>query len=209
MILSGAEKLGATSIVIAGLDIGGMIAFAAARTYASRLAGVVVMNTVIPGLDPWWRIITDRRIWHFAFHDVPGLPEVLVSEHRRRYFDYFFDFLAGDKSALSEELRNEMTSAYARPESLHAGFEWYRAMAADADLNATAVRMDLPLLYLRGDADGRKIDDYMDGLRAAGAVNLTGEIIEGSGEYLPVEAPMRFIEALRTFHRRVTGHSGT
>ena len=65
-------------------------------------------------------------------------------------------------------------------------------------------RIDLPLLYLRGDADGRKIDEYVDGLRAAGTTNLISETIEGSGEYLPVEAPARFIEALRTFRNRVT-----
>jgi pimeloyl-ACP methyl ester carboxylesterase len=105
-------------------------------------------------------------------------------------------------------LRDEMTAAYARPESLHAGFEWYRAMAEDARRNAVVERIDVPLLYLRGDADGRKIDDYVHGLRAAGATNLISETIEGSGEYLPVEAPARFIEALRTFQDRVTGRTG-
>jgi pimeloyl-ACP methyl ester carboxylesterase len=203
VILSGAEKLGATSIVVAGLDVGGMIAFAAARTQASRLIGAVVMNTVIPGIEPWSRIVTDPRIWHFAFHNLVDLPEALVSGRERRYFDFFFDFLAGDKSALSDDLRDEMTRAYARPEALRAGFEWYRAMASDAKLNAAAGRIDLPLLYLRGDADGRKIDDYIDGLRAAGAANLTGKTIEGSGEYLPVEAPARFVEALRAFYSSI------
>jgi len=199
LVLSAAEKLGAKSIALAGLDVGGMIAFAAARWHAHRLVAAVVMNTVIPGLEPWSQIITDPRIWHFAFHNVPELPEAMVAGRERRYFDFFFDFLAGDKAALTDALRREMTQAYARPESLHAGFEWYRTMAADAKRNAASGRIELPLLYLRGDADGRKIDDYLDGLRAAGAVNLTGETIEGSGEYLPVEAPERFVEALRTF----------
>jgi pimeloyl-ACP methyl ester carboxylesterase len=157
------------------------------------------MNTVIPGLEPWSRIIADPRIWHFAFHNVPGLPETIVAGRERRYFDFFFDILAGDKTALSDELRTQMTSAYVRSESLHAGFEWYRAMNADAKRNAASGRIELPLLYLRGDADGRSIDDYLEGLRAAGTVDLTGATIEGSGEYLPVEAPERFVEALRTF----------
>jgi pimeloyl-ACP methyl ester carboxylesterase len=199
LVLRAAEKLGARSIALAGLDVGGMIAFAAARWHPQRLVGAVVMNTVIPGLEPWPRIIADPRIWHFAFHNVPGLPEAMVAGRERRYFDFFFDVLAGDKAALTDELRAQMTDAYARPEALHAGFEWYRAIAADAKRNAGSNRIDLPLLYLRGDADGRNIDDYLDGLRAAGAVNLMGETIEGSGEYLPVEAPERFVAALRTF----------
>jgi pimeloyl-ACP methyl ester carboxylesterase len=78
-------------------------------------------------------------------------------------------------------------------------------MAADAKQNATTMRIDLPLLYLRGNADGRNIEDYTDGLRAAGAANLTGEVIDGSGEYLPVEAPAQFVEKLRAFVRKVAG----
>jgi pimeloyl-ACP methyl ester carboxylesterase len=209
LILSAAERLGARSTIVAGLDVGGMIAFAAARGHARRIAGAIVMNTVIPGIDPWSRIISDPRIWHFAFHNVVGLPESLVIGRQRQYFDFFFDFLSKHKSALADPLRDEMTAAYARPESLHAGFEWYRAMAEDAKRNAVVERIDLPLLYLRGDADGRRIDDNVDGLRAAGATNLVSETIEGSGEYLPIEAPTQFVEALRTFKKRVTGHIGT
>jgi len=202
ILLSGAEALGGQSIVVAGLDVGGMIAFAAARDHASRIAGAVVMNTVIPGIDPWSRVIADPRIWHFAFHNVPELPETLVAGHERRYFDFFFDFLAKDKRALTETLRNEMTSAYATPASLRAGFEWYRAFAHDAKRNAEPKRIDVPLLYLRGDADGRSIEDYVTGLRRAGAVNLTSGVVKGSGEYLPVEAPAEFIRWIRTAARR-------
>jgi pimeloyl-ACP methyl ester carboxylesterase len=207
LILCAAEKLGARSPIVAGLDVGGMIAFAAAREHAERIEGAIVMNTVIPGLDPWSKVITDPRIWHFAFHDIAGLPESLVMGRQRQYFDFFFDLLAKDKAAITDPLRDEMTAAYARPESLHAGFQWYRAMAKDAKRNAVVKRIDLPVLYLRGDADGRKIDDYTDGLRAAGAADLSGETIEGSGEYLPVEAPAQFIKAMKLFRRRVQEES--
>jgi pimeloyl-ACP methyl ester carboxylesterase len=61
LILSAAEKLGAKSIALAGLDVGGMIAFAAARWQAPRLSAAVVMNTVIPGLEPWSQIIRYGR----------------------------------------------------------------------------------------------------------------------------------------------------
>jgi hypothetical protein len=38
-------------------------------------------------------IISDPRIWHFSFHGVPSLPELLIRGHERAYFDFFFDFL--------------------------------------------------------------------------------------------------------------------
>ena len=71
VILRAAEAAGGKSIVVVGYDVGGMIAFACARDHAKRIAGAVVMNTVIPRLDPWAKILTDPRIWHFAFHLIP------------------------------------------------------------------------------------------------------------------------------------------
>ncbi|MDQ0586351.1 alpha/beta fold hydrolase [Variovorax paradoxus] len=206
LLLRAAESLGAHSIVFAGVDIGGMLAFAAAREHGTRIAGAVVMNTVIPGVAPWSRLIADPRIWHFAFHAIPQLPEQLVSGRERAYFDYFYDLLAGDRHALTDEIRNDWTRAYERPEALKAGFDWYRALEKAAQRNAQPVRIDTPLLYLRGDAGGRDIDDYVEGLRQAGAANLRSRLIPGSGEYLPVEAPAATCEALRAF-RAELGHA--
>jgi len=81
IVIGAAERAGAQSIVIAGFDVGGMIAYAAARDHAHRIAGAIVMNTVIPGIDPWSKVLSDPRIWHFAFHAIPELPELLVSGH--------------------------------------------------------------------------------------------------------------------------------
>src|SRR5690348_11354626 len=83
VMLSAAERLGGQDIILAGYDVGGMIAFAAARDHASRIKGAVVMNTVIPGLHPWTRILSDPRIFHFALHNVRDLPEVLVQGRER------------------------------------------------------------------------------------------------------------------------------
>jgi pimeloyl-ACP methyl ester carboxylesterase len=205
IVLSAAEKAGGRSILIAGLDVGGMIAFAAARDHAARIVGAVVANTVIPGIDPWEKLIADPRIWHFAFHLVPQLPETLVAGHQRAYFNFFYDVLAKNPAALNESLRQGMAGAYQRPEALHAGFEWYRAFPRDAERNAIPQRIDVPMLYLRGDADSRRIEDYADGLRSAGAAKLEHAVIRGSGEYLPVETPDAFVERLGEFAGRVVG----
>src|SRR5262249_27886970 len=83
MLIGAAERAGARSIVLAGFDVGGMIAYAAARDHGKRIAGAIVVNTVIPGIEPWSKILADPRIWHFAFHAIPGLPELLVTGHQR------------------------------------------------------------------------------------------------------------------------------
>jgi pimeloyl-ACP methyl ester carboxylesterase len=78
IMLATAESAGAHDIIIAGLDVGGMIAFSAARDHPTRISAAIVMNTVIRGIEPWSQILSDPRIWHFAFHAVPDLPETLV-----------------------------------------------------------------------------------------------------------------------------------
>jgi pimeloyl-ACP methyl ester carboxylesterase len=198
LVLEAVERCGAHSIVIAGLDVGGMIAFAAARDHSERIVGAVVANTVIPGVAPWKKIIADPNIWHFAFHALPRLPETLVHGKEGAYFDYFIDALAGDSSAVSLELRRAFMEAYERPEALRAGFDWYRAMQKDAEHNAIPKRMDVPLLYLRGAAGGSDGDEYVSGLRAAGATNVHGKVISG-GEYSPLEASAEFVSVLVRF----------
>ena len=198
-ILDAAEALGAGSILFAGLDVGGMIAFAAARDHATRIRGAAIMNTVIPGLDPWDELLADPRIWHFAFHQIPDLPETLVAGHQRAYFDFFFNFLSGRKDALAEEVREELTAAYRDVGQLRTGFDWYRAMPKDAEHNGIRKGIDTPLLYSRGDADKRPLAPYLDGFRKAGVANLHSKVIEGAGEFLAHEAPDALVATLHDF----------
>ncbi|TCS04581.1 alpha/beta hydrolase [Rhizobium sp. BK418] len=203
LMLTAAESLGASSILIAGIDVGGMIAFAAARDHGARIAGAAVINTVLPGVQPWSKLIADPRIWHFAFHAVPDLPETLVAGRERAYFEFFFNVLAGNKAALTEDMRAAFARAYERPEALKAGFDWYRAFERDARHNAKVKPIDTPLFYLRGDADGREIGPYVEGLRAVGAQRLESRVIRNCGEYAPLEAPAQFSQVLRDLRARL------
>jgi pimeloyl-ACP methyl ester carboxylesterase len=178
-----------------------MVAFACARDHSARIDGAVVMNTVIPGLDPWAKVLSDPRIFHFALHNIPGLPELLVTGHERRYFDLFYDMLAANPEHLSDEARDAYVRGYSRPEALKAGFDWYRAMAKDAEHNARRTRIETPMLYLRGDADGGNPEDYVKGLLQAGVEQLETGVLPASGEYAPEEAPAELVIALRRFRQ--------
>jgi pimeloyl-ACP methyl ester carboxylesterase len=205
LILQAAEAAGGTSIIVVGYDVGGMIAFACARDHGARIDGAVVMNTVIPGIEPWSKIIANPHIWHFAFHMVPDLPELLVAGHERAYFDFFYNFMAGDARALPDGRRDAYARGYSRPEALKAGFDWYRAFGKDAARNRDTARIETPMLYLRGDADGRDVRDYVAGLKAAGAVRLESGVLPNSGEYAPEEAPDALLRAVRGFRRSCDG----
>lgn len=203
--IAAAERLGGSRPVVAGIDVGGMIAYAAARYHGDRIAGAMVMNTAVPGLDPWDEVVANPAIWHFAFHRVPSLPEALVAGRQRAYFDYFIDALSRDRQAVGNDMRQRFAEAYQRPEALRAGFEWYRAMPEDAKRNRECVPFDTALAYVRGDADPANLQEYLAGLRAGGAVNPAGSLIPRSGELLPLENPSAFVATVLAFMRRANG----
>jgi len=55
------------------------------------------------------------------------------------------------------------------------------------------------MLYVRGDADARRIDDYVQGLTQIGVSGLAHEVIPG-GEFSPLEAPDAFVAMLLRFY---------
>jgi pimeloyl-ACP methyl ester carboxylesterase len=207
LVLDAADSLRARQPVIAGIDVGGMIAFSAARNFPDRISGAAIGNTVVPGVDPWKKVIADPRIFHFALHSYPGLPEALVSGRERRYFDFFFDFLGHKERPLPDEVRDRFTRAYERPEALTAGFDWYRAFADDARQNEDFKRTKVPILYFRGDADGRTPDEYVDGLRRAGAEHVTSQVLTDTAEFGPIERPDVFAKMIEAFGVQCFDHA--
>ncbi|WP_394839324.1 alpha/beta hydrolase [Pendulispora rubella] len=200
------QACGARRVVVAGHDVGGMIAFAYVRGFAAELEGVVIVNTVIPGLEPAWsKVLSNPYVWHFAFHSIPKMPEVLVSGHQRPYFDFFFDAISRTPKAITDEARDAYARDYGHVEALRAGFDWYRAMSKDAEENAKRIEVTTPVLNVRGDADPGPMRDYLEGLSASGLTHVRGETLEGSGHFAAEEAPEALARLLRIFARDCVG----
>lgn len=193
-------RLGLEDVTLVGHDVGGMIAYAYLRGYED-LTGAVIVDVVIPGLDPWDEVIRNPYLWHFAFHAIPRLPEQLVRAHQHSYFDYFFDTLAVDSTRIDSEARAAYAAAYASDSSLTAGFDFYRAFASDVEHNlAEGVKdTDTPVLYIRGAGSHGELDSYTNGLRAAGVKQLTAMAIPDSGHFIPDEQPSALWRAIRDF----------
>jgi len=199
------EHLGLDRPVIVGHDIGGMIAYAHLRRYHGA-AGVVIIDVVIPGLDPWEEVIRNPYLWHFALHAIPALPELLVRGHQSPYFDYFFDVLAADPARITPDARAAYAQAYASDAALTAGFGFYRGFAQDVhdNLDETGAATDTPVLYVRGAASHGNIDTYAQGLRAAGVRRLTTRLVPEAGHFIPDEQPA---ELWRHVHEFITSSS--
>ncbi|HEU5031268.1 MAG TPA: alpha/beta hydrolase [Spirillospora sp.] len=191
------ERLGLADLTLVGHDAGGMVAYAYLRRHDAARA--VIMNTVIPGVDPWDDVLRNPYIWHFGLHAVPSLPETLVRGHEREYFDYFYDVLSVDPARLTPESRDAHAAAYDGT-ALTAGFDLYRAFAQDAKDNTAATGpASTPLLYLRGDGEGGDIDAYARGFRDAGVRDLTTATIEDAGHFAQEEQPARVWSRISSF----------
>lgn len=195
---------GLTDVTLVGHDIGGQIVYAYLHRFAATIERAVILNVVIPGVDPWSEVVRNPRIWHFGFHAVPELPERLVSGHQQEYFDFFFNAISADPEAITPEARRTYAQAYASTISLKAGFDWYRAFGQDEEDNAATAgsTVSTPVLCVRGQAERGKLEDYVAGLRTAGLVNVTGETIANAGHFSADEQPQALGALLRSFADR-------
>ncbi|TCU09660.1 hypothetical protein EV132_12460 [Rhizobium sullae] len=105
-----------------GHDIGGQIVYAYLRAFPNAVSRAAIL----PGVPPWDKVIRNPRLWHFAFHAVPDLPERLVAGRQQEYFDFFFEAISARPAAVSQDARRRYAHSYATPSSLKAGFDWYR-----------------------------------------------------------------------------------
>lgn len=200
-------ELDIPDVTLVGQDAGGMITYAYLCAYPD-LARAVIMNVVIPGLDPWERVLANPYLWHFAFHAIEGLPESLVDGQQRAYFDYFYDILAADPASITGEAREEYVAAYESRAALTAGFSWYRAFPRDAADNTAdntaAAPPDTPLLYVRGEHERGDIAAYEAGFRAAGLGDVRCAKIPGSGHFAQEESPAETWRVIADFAAATT-----
>jgi len=177
-----------------------MIAYAYLRR-CQDIAGAVIIDVVIPGLDPWDEVIHNPYIWHFAFHTIPRLPELLVQGHQAPYLDYFFDVLAADPARITPDKRAAYARAYASDDALTAGFDLYRTFPQDAkdNLDGTDPETRTPVLYLRGAGSGGDLESYARGLRSAGVTKLTTKEIPDTGHFIADEQPAQLWNAIQEF----------
>jgi len=184
------EAMGLQNLTLVGQDVGGMVTYAYLRMFPD-LRQAVIMDVVIPGIDPWQQVLRNPHLWHFAFHSIPELPEELVQGHQGEYFDYFYGAISADPSKITAEVRALYAQAYSTDSALTAGFNWYRTFPVDAEANKKATNqaaVATRVLYLRGEKEGGDLDDYLGGLRAAG-LSVGAVLVPNAGHFTQEEAP--------------------
>ena len=191
------KSLGFNRASVVGHDIGLMVAYAYAAQFPQETDRLVLMDAFLPGIGDWKNVWLMRDLWHFHFHG--EVPLALVKGRERTYFEHFWnDFAADRKRSVSEADRRVYAKAYAQPNGMRAGFEYFKNFERDAkdfaELGATPLSM--PVLVLGGEKSG---GEFLIAQARLVASNVQGKIISGSGHWLMDEAPQATIPALTTF----------
>ncbi|GAA4749929.1 alpha/beta hydrolase [Sphingomonas daechungensis] len=192
------DKLGVGQADVVTHDIGNMVGFAFAMEHPDRVRRFVLIDAPVPGVGPWEEILKNPLLWHFRF----GGPDMerLVAGRERIYLDRFWNDFSADPKHFDEASREHYAKLYALPGAMHSGFEQFHAFDQDAIDNrawlASKGKLTMPVLALGGE---KSFGDQMAVVMRAGATNVTGGIVPGSGHWIMEENPAATVQLVRAF----------
>jgi pimeloyl-ACP methyl ester carboxylesterase len=133
----------------------------------------------------------ESLVWHFSFFAAENqLPERLVTGNERFFIEHFIKVHATNKAAFTPELLDLYSRSYAKPQTLHGSFEYYRALNETARRNKplAAKKLTMPVLAIGGGGHGGMGKLQGDQMREY-ASNVTSHELPGCGHWLPEECP--------------------
>jgi pimeloyl-ACP methyl ester carboxylesterase len=178
-------------------DIGNMVAYAFTAENPERVTKLVLMDAPLPGVGPWDEILKSPMLWHFRF----GGPDMerLVKGRERIYLDRFWNEFSADPKHFDEASRRHYAKLYAQPGAMHSGFEQFHAFDQDViDNHAFLAKgpLPMPVLAIGGE---KSFGPMMATVAHAGATNVQGAVIPGSGHWLMEEQPQATVSVIVDF----------
>ncbi|CAK4031801.1 alpha beta-hydrolase [Lecanosticta acicola] len=185
---------------VVGHEIGGMIAHAYAMQFPQDTTSVAWGECPLPGTAFYDETKHTLPLWHFTFHNVPDLPEALVTGRERIYLKHFFDRLAQNSNAISPHDLDVYTNAYSAPGALRAGFNVYRTLEQDKLDNLEWLqargKSQVPCLALWG---GRSFADLDTARKMCGQFYddlVYAKTVPSAGHWIAEEQPAAFVKTL-------------
>jgi pimeloyl-ACP methyl ester carboxylesterase len=197
------QQLGIRQHFLVAHDVGAWVAYAYAALFGGEVRRLVLMDAGIPGItlpdalptapDLAW------RTWHFAFHAIPDLPEMLIAGRERAYLDWFLRRKTANPETFSDADIAEYLRVFLKDGGLRAGLAYYRAAALSAQQNrelSAKGKLRMPVLALGSDQGS--IADMASPLKAF-AEDIHGGVIANCGHFLPEEQPAAVAGELTSF----------
>ena len=193
--------------VVAAHDVGAWVTYPYAVRFGDEIRRLAVLDAGIPGVTLPDRLPIDPAVawktWHFAFHTVADLPEVLIGGREREYLTWLLRRKAADPQSFPDADVEEYLRVFLQDGGLRAGLAFYRAFAASAAQNRAMLqeRGKLPMPVLALGADQGSIADMVTPMRTV-AESVTGGTIVACGHFVPEEQPAVVAAELMAFFGR-------
>lgn len=197
------SHLGLSRYCLAAHDVGAWVAFPFALMFGNEIEALALLDAGIPGvsLPDMLPSASDKswKTWHFAFHAVPDLPEILLEGREQPYLEWFFWQKTANPNVYGETEINEYLRIYSAPGGMRAGLAFYRATTRSAEQNralSAENKLTMPVLGLS--ADQGSISDMAAAIRPFGT-DVRGEMIKNCGHFQPEEQSEAVAKALSQF----------
>jgi pimeloyl-ACP methyl ester carboxylesterase len=143
----------------------------------------------------------ESLVWHFSFFDAGNqLAETLIAGKERFFFEHFIKVHAAHKEVFTPQLLDLYGKSYAKPQSLHAAFEYYRVLNQSVLDNKRLSRrkIEIPMLAIGGGGHGG-MGEYENQVVSRYADQVTGKVLPNCGHWLPEECAAPLNEAVIDF----------
>jgi pimeloyl-ACP methyl ester carboxylesterase len=176
-------------------DVGSMVGYAYARDFPDEVTRLAVLDAPLPGfgLEGYYGVS-----WHFLFNAsaAPMAETILDDDDVEAYLGHLYDLGSRDPAAVDREV---FFRAYADPADRSAGYEYYRALAADAEdfrAKAASTRLSVPVLAIGAqNSFGSGVAESFRGV----ADDVREVVAPDSGHWIPEENPRFVIDCARLF----------
>jgi len=187
-----ARALGFDRYHIGSHDIGSWVAYPYAARFSDEVGRLVMLDANIPGvtLKPIVEVGPHNwKSWHFFFHPVADLPEILISGRERSYIEWFLQNKTFNPAGtFSQYDIDEYERVYKQPGNLRGALAYYRAVFEDIEQNKSLSnkKIETPILALGGDVG--MSPDILEEMKPL-ASQIEGGVIRNCGHYMPEEQP--------------------
>lgn len=176
-------------------DIGIWNTYPALAAHPADFRRVVLMEAPIPDDSiyemPAFTPEGEALVWHFSFFAAENrLAETLIAGRERFFLEHFIKVHATNTAGFTPESLDAYARSFAKPSSLNASFEYYRALNETARRNEPlfAKKLPMPILAIGGGGKGGFGDKQAEQVRKY-ARDVTGASVPDCGHWVPEEAP--------------------
>ncbi len=183
-------RLGHRRVDVVGSDIGAMVAFSMAANHPDLVRTVTLLDVAHPE-ESWYEMPLlpepgeTFHLWWFAFNQVRGLPEQLLTGRARALVDHLCELMLVNPDAVPDRDRAIFAAAYDTPDAIRAGNGWYQTFGQDIADDRGYAPVAAPLLAITNPAQY----DYLRDLLPRKAKSAEVVRVDGTGHYVVEERP--------------------